>query len=685
MAKDLYIDFENFKKGLYALEDTTSAPFGSARIMNNVQVTDRGGISPREGTLLLGTKNNSTYTTKGFFNFKKSNGSNEILLKAYDDELEAYSNNHSSADWFRIKSGFTQDKEFGFVTSLVNTDNEDYAVFCNRYDEYQRWTGAVTLLNGALSGGETSVTVDSTLTSDIFDSRTATGSSATTLSISTTPWAADQWINFYVHITSGTHNGKIRKITDNTTSQITFDTLGSDPGNCTFEIRLAAFPATGTIIYNGTIIAYTAIPTATTFTVSSAHAGSDNAAVTLAPNVYPGAPRGNRIDNYLNRVIVGNVRSSLSRDSGGALQGSATAGSYFVSKVNNHTNFDFSATRVAGEGDIISTPYGGGDITDVKHQEDAAYIFKKRYIESVKYSQDANDLASREPLKAGTGSIGKTIKGSDDIYFITDDHKFVSLGRVRQKDLKPQTENIGYSIKRLLDQYDFSQVNGIEYKDKIYICCKSDENQTNNNKVLIYNKANNSFEGTWDLYTYGFQEMNGDLYFAESNGVNVHKMFTGNSDVEGTDTFPISSEYATHFMNLTKSNANLQALNSLYFEGYINEGSSITFRAFKEFSDDPFLSFTFSGTETEFLYSTISNAFLGGSPIGLRPIGAMSGNPDADGRRHFQFRVYFPFQYGEYFSVGWVTSGTDIDVEVTRFGLGLKESISTDMGHVRNI
>ena len=40
--------------------------------MNNVEVTDRGGIAPREGTLLLGTKNNSTYTTKGFFNFKKS-------------------------------------------------------------------------------------------------------------------------------------------------------------------------------------------------------------------------------------------------------------------------------------------------------------------------------------------------------------------------------------------------------------------------------------------------------------------------------------------------------------------------------------------------------------------------------------------------------------------------------------
>ena len=683
--RDLYIDFENFKKGLYALNDTTATPWGSARIMNNVEVTDRGGIAPREGTLLLGTKNNSTYTTKGFFNFKKSNGANEILLKAYDDELEAYSNNHTSADWFRVKSGFTSNKEFGFVTSLVNTDNEDYTIFCNRYEEYQRWTGAITLLNGALTGAETTITVDSVLTADIIDSKTASASSATTLDISSASWVTSQWVNFYVYITSGTHNGKIRKITSNTTTQITFDTLGTDPGSCTFEVRQAAFPATGTLIYNGTTIAYTAIPTATTFTVGSAHAASDNAPITLVPTVYAGAPRGNRMDNYLNRIIVGNVRSALSRDSGGALQGSATAGSYFVSKVNNHTSFDFAATRVAGEGDIIATPYGGGDITDIKHHEDAAYIFKKRYIESVKYSQDANDLATRDPLKSGVGSIGKTIKTSDDIYFITDDHKFVSLGRIRQKDLKPQTENIGYSIKRILDAYDFSEVNGIEYKDKIYIACKSDENQTNNNKVLVYNKNNSSFEGAWDLYAFGFQEMDGDLYMAESNGVNVHKMFTGHSDVEGTDTFDISSEYATHFMNLTKSKSNVQALNSLYFEGYINEGSSITFQSFKDFSDTPFLSFDFAGSETGLLDGTISNAFLGGTPIGLRPMGAISGDPDADGRRHFQFRVYFPFQYGEYFSIGWITAGSDINVEVIRFGMSMKEDISSDMAKIKNI
>ena len=42
--KEVFIDMEKFKLGFYALEDTTKAPFGSARTMTNCQVTDRGGM-----------------------------------------------------------------------------------------------------------------------------------------------------------------------------------------------------------------------------------------------------------------------------------------------------------------------------------------------------------------------------------------------------------------------------------------------------------------------------------------------------------------------------------------------------------------------------------------------------------------------------------------------------------------
>ena len=473
MAKDHVIDIDFGKWGFRSEEDTTSAPVGSLRIMRNAQVTIRGGIAPRPGTILLGDSNSSTKPIRGFYNFRKSIGSDELLMKAYDTCIEYLSMDQKEAGWQTLKTGFTTGQEFGFVTSLVNTDNQDYVVFCNRYEPYQRWTGAVARISTALSGGETDVPVDTTLLIDIYDAQTAIVSNATTLTIASNTWADSQWVGFYVHITSGSFTGSVRLITANTANTVTFATLGSDPSTPTFEIRKLAFPPSGTIIYNGTTSAYSDIPTGTDFTVTSAHAAPEGSLVTLVPSEYPAAPRGNRLANYLNRIMVGNVRSALARNSGGALAGYASAGSLFVSKLNNPFDFSYSAARVAGEGDIISMPYGGGDITDVSYQEDTAYTFKERYIESLTYSQDANDLAVRVPLKAGIGSVGKTLKGADDIYFFTPSKQLTTIGRVKTKDIKPATLNIGLQIKRFLETCTMDDLGrGIEIAEKVYFPMK---------------------------------------------------------------------------------------------------------------------------------------------------------------------------------------------------------------------
>lgn len=682
------IDLEKFKLGFYALEDTTKAPFGSLRVMKNSQITDRGGLAPRPGVTLLGSENTASKKIRGFYSYRRAFGTNEILVKNYDDEMEAYSKGHTTGGWFRVKQGFTADKEFGYVTSLVNNDNADYLVGCNRFDDYFRWTGAITQLNGALVGAETSIPVDSTLEEDVFYSGTASSASATTVTVASSIWAADQWNTFEIYITSGAHSGKVRKITDTTGDTLTFDTLGSTPGTATFEIRKLAFPETGTIIYNGTTITYTTIQSATAFAVGSAHAASDNAIVTLAPTSYAENPRGNRFTNYLGRIIVGNVRSALARGTGGALGGYAAGGSVFVSKLNDPFSFAYTASRVAGEGDIISAPYGGGEWTDVQAQEEDAYLFKERYIEALQYSQDANDLAVRTPLKSGVGSIGKTLKGSDDIYFITPDKQVTSIGRVRAKDLKPQTQNIGYNIKRFLESCGVDAVGrGAEFKDKLHFPVKSSDTTTDNDIILIYNKQGNGYwEGIWDLPAFALAEFDSELCFAESNGCNVYKMYQDqHADIIGTTRYPIFSEVATHFFNLTPQKSNIQAMNGLYVEGYIRGGTTVTFRAWKQFETTPFLEFTFASTEEGLLDGEASQAFLGGQPLAIGPLGATFSDPDADGRRHFSFTVYFPPQYANFFSVGHTSNGTDLDYEITRYGLGLKEDVSVDSTMVKTL
>lgn len=669
---DNFIDVKTLDAGLHLLKDTTSAPIGSFRILRNCRVTDRGGISPRLGTLLLGASE-SGGAAMSIFNFRKSYDQDEFLVKTFDDKVKVYSRNQAAAGWFTLKSGFTSGKEFGFASSLVNRDLEDYMAFCNRYEPYQRWQGSVTVLNGALVGGETTIPVESTLTEEVFESKSSSASSATTLDVTGSPWAASQWVGMYVRITSGIHNGKIRLISASTTGQITFDTLGSDPVNPTFEIRKIAFPATGTIIINGTTVAYSAIPTDSSFTTSAfGGTAADGAALALVPTEYPAAPRGNRLANYLSRMIVGNVRSALARNSGGVLSGFASAGSYFVSKLLDAFDFGFSGTRVAGEGDIISTPYGGGDITDVVTQEDTAYALKPRYIESVQYSQDANDLANRVPLKSGVGSVGRVIKGSDDVYFVTVDKRFTSLGRVQSKDITPQTENISLPIKRLMDSLSFEVGRGIEDEDRIYLPASTAESETND-ILLVWNKKGMRCEGYYEIGTNGLEQFDGGLYYASSSSPDVFLMNEGHADVQGDTRLPISFEAASNFMNFTASHAHTQAVNCVYFEGYITPGSEVTFEMWRDLQSGSFLSFTFDGTEDQFLDGATLDGFLGDQPLGLKPIGSLSA-ADEDGRVHFQFRVYFPFQYGDHISVGWRGEFADGDVEILRFGLGLKET-----------
>jgi ribonuclease BN (tRNA processing enzyme) len=79
----------------------------------------------------------------------------------------------------------------------------------------------------------------------------------------------------------------------------------------------------------------------------------------------------------------------------------------------------------------------------------------------------------------------------------------------------------------------------------------------------------------------------------------------------------------------------------------------------------------------------VLDGFLGDTPLGLRALGSMS-EADAEGRVHFAFRIYLPWEYCEFLSVGWRAEDTDIDFEITRYALGLKESVTLDMSRVKS-
>jgi len=682
-GKEVMLDISFFKEGLQALEDQSKTPVGSFEIMEETQITDRGGVGPRKGTELIGDSYEGDKFTTGFHNFKLAHESKEILIRNLGSQTHALDMTNKTLGWFTVKDGNTDSKEWGYVTSIVNTSDQDLLIGGSRYDPMISWTGRYALLTADASTSDTEITVDSTLQEESFYQGTVDSSIATSITVDPDEgWAVGQWVGFHVHMTSGTLVGTISKITANDSDSITFDAMAGSPTG-TFEIRRAKFVVGESLKIGTDQYVISAIDAVDTINITTGLT-EDRDSGTVASDAfktYPGNPRGNRFTNWLTRILVGNVRSAAATTTGTTREGYASGGSTFVSKISDPLDFSYSIPRTAGQGDIISSPYGGGNISDVAHFEKGAYIFKADYIESITYTQDGNDLVQREPLKENVGSVGRVIVGSDDIYFITADNEFTSIGRAANKDLLPQTANIGYKIKRILDDLVFDEVAGEEYKNKVYITCKRDSESTENDTTLVWNKQHRAFEAVWNIGFFNILESEGDLYGALSFSGDVVKLLTGTSD-RGLN---ISTSARTNFFNLISSKSNLQAVSGAFFEGITDDFAEVTIQFFKDNEPDAFIEFKFVPGEgdEEFTNTIIEGSYLGQQPLGLEPMGSFT-SVVTDGRRRFFFRIYFPFTYGRYYAFGWSNSG-QTDYEFLNIGMILKEEYNFNTKSIKDV
>lgn len=768
MSRTFVFDTENLNEGFQKREDTTKAPVGAARIMVNSQVTDRGGIGPREGVTLIGNKSSDTKPGRSLFSYRTAYDDIKFLVRNHDQKIEVFSFDYEDQGWQILKDGLSDDKEFGFTSVTFTEHDKSYLIGGNQYDNYLVWDGASTQLNGALSGGESNLTVDSILTSDVYVSETATSNTSTSFTVSGVGWGTDSFVGLYVYVPS---TGEVRRITENTYETITFDSLSAAPGNVAFEVRKLKFTfaklndttiafndsnpdtitdsasrfvlrgfkkgmqinvsgsssndgnytiasvSAGTltliadnslsneasgnnvtinekpsVIYNGTEIEYDEPDVVDKIPVSSAHAAPDRTPVFKSVDFIPDNPKGNRFTVLQHRAVVGNVRSGKGFDENDDTRALTVSSAVFFSEIVDPLSFAFSLPRKATEGAVVNVPWGAGNITDVSVLEDKAYVFKNDYITSMSFTQTSDDngnldLIVEEPVKQDIGSPGRVIKGSDDIYFMTNDKRFTSIGRVAQKDIEPQTLNLGSSIKRFLDDVTVDGIGqGIEYKNKILIPLKFKEPEEFNNTVLVYDKDRQIFEGIWNLYVNAFESQDENLFLIESTTPNVYQAFNGiQTDIIGDDRFAISSKFATHFHNLTGSKSYVQQMNGLYVEGYAAIGTEVTFNIWKDHEEVPFRSFVCVFDEDLLKGTGTVGNYRGKYFRGEAPLGALAVGDEVDGLFPFWFKVYFPWEYGRLFSVGHESYGVNYQYEIVRYGLMIKEDTIENADRVKKI
>ena len=192
-------------------------------------------------------------------------------------------------------------------------------------------------------------------------------------------------------------------------------------------------------------------------------------------------------------------------------------------------DFSFSATRVAGEGDVLRQD-DGGPLLSVEVFNDVYYCFHTRAIYRLILSVDDTDADNnifRE--NAGIPNHRATVPTGDGIYFV--DTASESDPQIRLLRLQADsTEVVPTAISRQLDLsgFDFDEAWGERQGNTVVFGMKID-GATANNRMLVYDEI---FK-TWDVEDFFSNDgtvFSGVLVLGDSISGNAYVAFSGFDD-----------------------------------------------------------------------------------------------------------------------------------------------------------
>lgn len=336
----------------------------------------------------------------------------------------------------------------------------------------------------------------------------------------------------------------------------------------------AGFAASGTIIYNGTEIAYTS-KNAIKFVVASAHAsaGADDGVAEMADDAtYSGAEKGEIAVSGLNRMWTraqSDKNSIEYSDEGDALTWTAGAN--------------------RADSGIEDFPIYGGDITGITVVDDFMIFFKNNTIIafSFTYPDSTTKVVNFKNIIVGkdVGAINhKGIAVGYNEVFYTSKNGIRSLKRMPDSPSSFNTDPISNRIKTTIKNYDFSEASAVYYEkdDVLLVSCKSDSNQTNNNKTIALwfydeedengNEVRRNDFSILDIAADSWFVRDSKLYFGSSMDGNTYQLFTGKT-FSGTT---IISTYTDNRNDFGKKN--IKKAKQYLVEGLISAGGEIEYR-----------------------------------------------------------------------------------------------------------
>lgn len=423
------------------------------------------------------------------------------------------------------------------------------------------------------------------------------------------------------------------------------------------------FPASGTIIYCGTQLAYSSL-TATTFVVASAHECADNRGVALIVNEDAANPKGNIYLAANNRLFISGVAS--------------TTQAVFFSQygvANTFASTLVTASTAASPG-IFNLGEGGGGVTGMALEEGSIYIFKKSIIYKATLSDSLYTLQPLKPFDGksqttGLATRGSVFTGGNGVFFTTADKQIMNLSRIDSVDY-PQITPISDPIKPTVASLSFTSSTGITWQDEAYFAQRSGVDITANDSVFVYNQAREAWESPivgWPVSVFTiYDDGTGEaLYFGDATQAQVYKVTQGALD----NTLGVTANWRSKQFDFGKPHL-LKEVENFYVEGYITDNTTLSVSLLcDEDGNTQIYTTNFVGTESEFVINGDPFNLFGFHPFGFERFG--SGDQEALKK----FRVYLNKSMKRVpcynFQVEFASDGENQSWEITQFAFKVRE------------
>lgn len=208
------------------------------------------------------------------------------------------------------------------------------------------------------------------------------------------------------------------------------------------------------------------------------------------------------------------------------------------SAVKGIANFAITATRVAGEGFILSQA-GGGDFQNLMSLNGVEYCMHTKKTWSVTISVDdleVTNLIFRD--KVGIPNHRAAVESADGVYYIDDTDENNPHFRLLTLDtgsdqILPRSVSKQFKLNDIkvgvdLSDYRFDKGACIEFGDFVLFACRTKDSATNN-RVFVYNKTNKASDVV-DYFVSCFAIYEGQLIAGDAVTDNVYILFSGTDD-----------------------------------------------------------------------------------------------------------------------------------------------------------